>query len=100
IFTERDALRALADETPLDAPVSTAMTRAPVALRPKDTLAQAIHLMSAGGFRRLPIVDSQDKLIGLLKVSGVLRYLVEHFPQVVYTLPPAPHHRSTHRHGA
>ena len=100
IFTERDALRLLADNADLDAPVSQAMVRDPVTLRKTDTVAHAIGLMSAGGFRRLPIVDSQGKVQGLLKVSGILHYLVEHFPKVVYTLPPGPHHKTNTREGA
>lgn len=100
IFTERDALKILADGSDLDAPVSTAMATNPVTLRPRDTVGKAISLMSAGGFRRLPIVDANGRLTGLLKVTGILRYLVEHFPKVVYTLPPAPHHKTSEREGA
>lgn len=100
IFTERDALRVMADGGDLNAPISSVMISNPVTLRPRDTIGRAIALMSAGGFRRLPIVDSHGKLVGLLKVSGVIRYLVEHFPKVIYTLPPAPHHRSSDRDGA
>ena len=37
---------------------------------------------------------------GVLKVSGILHYLVEHFPKVVYTLPPEPHHKTAAREGA
>jgi CBS domain-containing protein len=76
------------------------MVKNPVALRPTDTVAHAIGLMSAGGFRRLPIVAADGKVTGLLKVSSILRYLVEHFPKVVYTLPPEPHHKTGTREGA
>lgn len=100
IFTERDALRLLADGASLDAPVSQHMVRDPVTLRSSDTVGQAIALMSTGGFRRLPIVDGDGKIQGVLKVSGILHYLVEHFPKVVYTLPPAPHHKTVTREGA
>ena len=100
IFTERDALKVLADGGNLDAPVSNVMVRNPVTLRTTDTVGRAIGLMSAGGFRRLPIVDDQGKVTGLLKVSGILHYLVEHFPKVVYTLPPEPHHKTATREGA
>ena len=100
IFTERDALRVLADNANLDGPVSQAMVRNPVTLRSTDTVAHAIGLMSAGGFRRLPIVDGQGQVQGLLKVSGILHYLVEHFPKVIYTLPPEPHHKTVTREGA
>lgn len=100
IFTERDALRLLADGANLDAPVSSVMVEKPVTLRKADTVAHAIGLMSAGGFRRLPIVDDEGRVRGVLKVSGILHYLVEHFPKVVYTLPPEPHHKTVTREGA
>jgi CBS domain-containing protein len=100
IFTERDALKLLAAGANLDVPVSTVMAQNPATLRSTDTVAKAISLMSTGGFRRLPIVDDQGKPVGLVKVSGILHYLVEHFPKVVYTLPPAPHHKMGEREGA
>jgi len=100
VFTERDALRLLADGTNLDTPVSEVMVRNPVTVRKTDTVGRAISLMSVGGFRRLPIVDERGNVEGVLKVSGLLHYLVEHFPKVVYTLPPEPHYKMTAREGA
>jgi signal-transduction protein with cAMP-binding, CBS, and nucleotidyltransferase domain len=100
IFTERDALRLLADGANLDMPVSEVMIRNPVTVRKTDTVAKAISLMSGGGFRRLPIVDDQGLVQGILKVSSLLHYLVEHFPKIVHTLPPAPHYKSADREGA
>lgn len=100
VFTERDALRLLADGTNLDQPVSAVMVSNPVTVHPSDSVGKAIGLMAAGGFRRLPVVDGQGRIAGVLKVSGILRYLVEHFPKTVYTLPPAPHHKTVQREGA
>jgi predicted transcriptional regulator len=100
IFTERDALRLLADGVDLDQSVANHMIQSPVTLRASDTVAHAISLMSTGGFRRLPIVDASGRIQGVLKVSGIIRYLVEHFPKVVYTLPPEPHHKPGTREGA
>lgn len=100
IFTERDALRLLADGADLDQPVASVMVRDPVTLHTSDTVGKAIGLMAAGGFRRMPVVDGQGRVTGVLKVSGILRYLVEHFPKTVYTLPPAPHHKTVQREGA
>ena len=44
--------------------------------------------------------DEQNRPLGIVKVSGILRFLVEHFPKVVYTLPPKPHHITQEREGA
>ena len=100
VFTERDALRLLADGGSLDVPVAEKMVQSPVTVRKTDTVAQAISLMSSGGFRRLPIVDQAGNIEGVLKVSSLLHYLVEHFPKVIYTLPPVPHYKPVTREGA
>jgi CBS domain-containing protein len=100
VFTERDCLKLLADGANLDVPVAEVMIRNPVTIRKTDTVARAISLMSAGGFRRLPIIDDQGRVEGVLKVSGLMLYLVEHFPKVVYTLPPEPHYKAAEREGA
>jgi CBS domain-containing protein len=100
VFTERDALRLLADGASLDMPVSEVMVCNPVTVHKNDTVARAISLMSVGGFRRLPIVDNQGNVEGVLKVSSLLHYLVEHFPKIVHTLPPEPHYKSADREGA
>ncbi len=100
IFTERDALKLMAEAGDLDRPVEEVMIADPITLSAGDTVGKAISKMSFGGYRRLPIVDEEGKPVGLLKVTGILRYLVEHFPNVVYTLPPAPHHSTQQREGA
>ena len=100
IFTERDALRLMASDLDLDTPIGEVMIRDPVSLSPTSTVAEAIALMSTRGYRRLPIVDESNRPQGVLKVSGILHYLVEHFPNVVYTLPPKPHHSTQEREGA
>ena len=56
--------------------------------------------MSAGGYRRLPIVTEQGELQGLLKVSNIMRYLVEHFPKTVYNQPPKAQAPQQDREGA
>jgi len=100
IFTERDALKVMASGIDLDTPVSERMSSEPVSLAADATVGQAIAKMSFGGYRRLPIVDGEGKALGLLKVSGILHYLVEHFPDLVYNLPPTPHHNTQQREGA
>jgi CBS domain-containing protein len=100
IFTERDALRLMAANTSFDEPLQQHMTPDPVVLHASDKVGRAIRLMSKGGYRRLPIVDAAGRPTGLLRVRGILRYLVEHFPSVIYNLPPEPHHTTQEREGA
>lgn len=100
IFTERDALRLMAEEANLDGPIESVMVKSPVTLSNSDTVGKAIAMMSEGGYRRLPIVDAENRPVGIVKVSGILHYLVEHFPKVIYNLPPTPHHTTQRREGA
>lgn len=90
IFTERDALRVMARGESLDAPVKTYMTAGPTTVLDTDTILDAIEKMSAGGFRRLPIVDDEGQPVGMLAVAGILHYLVQHFPKRVYNLAAVP----------
>jgi CBS domain-containing protein len=100
IFTERDALKRMSRGEPLDTPVGDAMVQPAVAISRHDTVAHAIRTMSEGGFRRLPVVDSDGCPTGVVSVAGLLHYLVEHIPRTVYNLPPTPHHRTREQEGA
>ena len=100
IFTERDALRLMADGTDLDTPMERVMVRDPATLSASDSIGTAIRKMSSGGYRRMPIVDETGKPLGVVRVSGILHYIVAHFPKVVYNLPPTPHYTPQEREGA
>ncbi len=100
IFTERDALKLTAGGADASQPISAVMISSPVSLQEKATVGQAVSKMSFGGYRHLPIVDENDKPVGMLQVSGILHYLVEHFPGTIYNLPPNPHHSPQQREGA
>ena len=94
ILTERDVVKLLAVGADLSMPIGRVMVRDLVRLKSSDTVGQAILAMAQGGYRRLPVVDDRGRPVGVLGVSRILEYLVEHFPQVVYTLPPQPHQPS------
>lgn len=100
IFTERDALKVMAQEADLDSPIADVMTKDPVSMAMNDTVGKAIAKMSFGGYRRLPIADEAGHAHGFVKARHVLHYLVAHFPAVVYNLPPSPHHSTQEREGA
>lgn len=100
IFTERDVLRIVAAGKDLDATVEQFMTTEPVTISAAETVGKAIQNMSQGGYRRLPIVDNDGTAVGVVKVSHILRHLVEHFPEAVYNLPPSPNPTTQEREGA
>ncbi len=99
IFTERDLVRLVATEADLGVPVRGVMSTPPVSVTETTPLAEAIRLMGTGGFRRLPVVDGGGRPVAVLKVTDVIEYLVEHVPETVHTLPPAPEPRTAEREG-
>lgn len=91
IFTERDLLtRVLAPGHRLDTPVRAFMTAPAVTVAPKDPVRTAVKRMQKGGYRHLPVVDEGGRPVGILSARRVVHYLVEHFPGLVFNLPPEP----------
>ena len=88
IFTERDALKQMASGADLSAPVRTVMSCPPATVACTATVGSAIRTMAEGGYRHLPIVDENQQPTGVLAVHGSVHYLVDHFPETVYNLPP------------
>ena len=100
IFTERDAVKLMADDANLDVAIDEVMVSNPVTIHRNASIAEAVQMMSKGGFRRLPIVDDDDRLFGWVKVSGILGFFVDHFPETVFNLPPKPNVVMPEREGA
>lgn len=91
IFTERDLLtRVLAPGLPLSTPLRECMTSNPVTVGPKDPVRVAIQKMQDGAYRHLPVVDETNRPVGVLSAKRIVRYLVEHFPGIVFNQPPDP----------
>ncbi len=100
IFTERDALKWMATNGSANTNIRELMTSKPAFLKPTDSVGHAIEQMSEGGYRHLPILDESGAPQGVVAVRGIVHYLVEHFPDTIYTLPPEPDMKSSSRDGA
>jgi CBS domain-containing protein len=50
----------------LDVPVTQVMTSRPATIGPEDSLGDAAGVMLQGGFRHLPVVDVDDRVVGML----------------------------------
>jgi len=74
IVTDRDLVtRVLADEiNPASVTVASVMSRFPVFLSEQRDLGEALRLMSEMSVRRLPVVDANGRLLGMLSLDDVL----------------------------
>ncbi len=99
IFTERDALRWMAEPGSPSANIREMMTPNPARLESKTSVGTAIETMAEGGYRHLPIVDEAGVPTGVAAVRGIVHYLVDHFPETIYTLPPEPGKKPSERDG-
>jgi CBS domain-containing protein len=68
-------------------PVERFMTPAPTTLPIDAALDRALQVMSAGGYRHLPLVDGEGHLAGILSVRDIIVYLAELFPTACINLP-------------
>ena len=92
IFTERDVLYRVvaARRDPETTRVGDVMTEDPESLPADAEIAWAMNRMSLGGFRHVPLVDEDDRPVGILSVKDVVGYLAEFFPDEVMNIPPRP----------
>ena len=72
IFTERDAIRIITGDVPLDTPVNQVMTKNVVTIGEEASLEEAKRLIISHGIRHLPVVDSKGELLGLFSVRKLL----------------------------
>ncbi|MGA2767815.1 MAG: CBS domain-containing protein [Candidatus Bathyarchaeia archaeon] len=72
IFTERDAIRIIANEVPLDTAIDQVMTKNVATIGEEASLEEARRLVISHGIRHLPVVDPKGELTGLLSVRKLL----------------------------
>jgi CBS domain-containing protein len=72
IFTERDAIRTVAQKIPLATPLKKVMTKNVITIREGATLSEAMGTIASKGVRHLPVIDRQGKIVGMLSIRGFL----------------------------
>ena len=74
ILSERDVVRAVADESvaALARPVSAYMTRAVATCCETDSVEDLMEMMTIGRFRHVPVIDS-ERLIGIISIGDVVK---------------------------
>lgn len=76
VITKGDLLRALqaalADPGVWDQPVTRWMAHGVLALRPADSLETAIAHMVDSGLRSLPVIDEEDRVVGVVSRNDLM----------------------------
>jgi CBS domain-containing protein len=72
IFTERDAIRIIAQDVPLSAPLEKIMTKNPFTVNEDSTFEEAKNIIVTHKIRHLPVINTNGKLVGLISVRKIL----------------------------
>ena len=72
IFTERDAIRVIAQNIPLDEPEEKTMTKNPFTINEDSTFEEAKYVIKSAKIRHLPVIDKNGKIVGLISVRTIL----------------------------
>lgn len=84
MLTDRDlALRVVGKgRDAIETTIADIMTRFPCSISEDTSIEAALTKMRSGGFRRLPVVDQECKLIGVLTLDDILELLCEEFTEI------------------
>lgn len=90
MLTDRDAcIAAYMQGKPLAAiPVSSAMSRQIHTCRGSDSIAEAEQVMRVNKIRRLPVLDMNNRLVGVLSLNDIARQVPEGKPRAKGTVSP------------
>ena len=75
------------------------MTKNPDVLHLQDPIAFALNKMISGGYRHIPIVDKENKPIGVITMQDIINSLGDYFFDDIVNLPPTPLRDQTQREG-
>ena len=84
IVTDRDLMIAMIAENrdPYTTAVGQVMTKPVRVVSENESIEAALALMQSGAFRRLPVVDAQGQLVGLVSLDDVLMLLGEELASI------------------
>ena len=101
IFTERDIVQHIVgNRHNLEKEcVADYMTKSPDVLHFQDPIAFALNKMISGGYRHIPIVDKEEKPIGIIAMQDIINHLGDYFFDDIVNLPHTPLRDQTQREG-
>ena len=84
IVTERDITKmvGLSNKFFADEPVSGIMSQPLVTINPTTSVGDAVYLMEQKNIRRLPVINSQGLIVGIITAKDIFKPLMKIFKQV------------------
>jgi CBS domain-containing protein len=82
IFTERDAIRLVANNVQLDQPLDNLMIKNVVTVTEDSSINEVRRIICSHRIRHMPVVNQKCKLVGLLSVRDVLDQFFGLNPQI------------------
>ena len=81
VFTERDVLEKVAEQYPklANRPVREVMTADPVVVYESDPAAAAVAAIAVAGYRHVPVMGIDDRVIGMVAPRRVFEFVEKHF---------------------
>ena len=81
VFSDRDVLDKVALEyaSVQDRPVSAVMTANPVFVYDSESSAAVLTVMAVHGFRHVPVLDTDQKIVGIVSPFRITGFLRAHF---------------------
>lgn len=78
IFTHREVLNRVAlEKNVLDKPVREIMTQDPIFVHEHDPVATTLCVMAVHGYRHVPVLDSRERVLGVVSPQRVTKFLTE-----------------------
>lgn len=93
VFSERDLLTKVVMQSASagSQPISNFMTREPVTFMPSTSVLHALRTMDERAFRHVPLVDFDERLVGLLSIQDFVRTLADGVVQTLTESTPKKH---------
>ncbi|NQV49200.1 MAG: CBS domain-containing protein [Candidatus Marinimicrobia bacterium] len=92
IFTERDIIRRIVGKglSHEDIDVQDYMTKDPDTLTDDAPLAFALNYMVLGGYRHVPIIDTENRPLACLSIKDIVKHIGNYYFSEIANLPPTP----------
>jgi len=92
LFTERDLLcKVVPSGIDISStPVSSVMTRNPETLPVDSPLVYALQRMSVGGYRHVPLMNSEGKAVAVISMRDIVQHIVSLYPDQIFNIPDQP----------